>query len=108
MSTVAEQLRCARQAQNLTLPQVGEITKIRTDHLRALDLATGAEKPRIQVSLATRIPEERCRRINLGYIDPDTIKMDEWRNREQEGVLLVPRAGETLYRLKQKGATTAS
>jgi len=37
MSTVAEQLRCARQAQNLTLPQVGEITKIRTDHLRALE-----------------------------------------------------------------------
>ena len=80
-------------------------------HVKGLgtyDAATGVEKPRIQVSLATRIPEERCRRINLGYIDPDTIKMDEWRNREQEGVLLVPRAGETLYRLKQKGATTAS
>ena len=80
-------------------------------HVKGLgtyDAATGVEKPRIQVSLATRIPEERCRRINLGYIDPDTIKMDVWRNREQEGVLLVPRAGETLYRLKQKGATTAS
>jgi len=37
MSTVAEQLRRARQAQNLTLQQVGEITKIRTDHLRALE-----------------------------------------------------------------------
>jgi len=80
-------------------------------HVKGLgtyDAATGVEKPRIEVSLATRIPEERCRRINLGYIDPDTIKMDEWRNREQEGVLVVPRAGETLYRLKQKGATTAS
>jgi len=77
-------------------------------HVKGLgtyDAATGVEKPRIQVSLATRIPEERCRRINLGYIDPATIKIDEWRNREDEGVLVVPRAGETLYRLKQKGAT---
>ena len=37
MSTVAEQLRRARQAQNLTLQHVGETTKIRTDHLRALE-----------------------------------------------------------------------
>ncbi len=37
MSTVAEQLRAARQAQNLTVQQVAEITKIRTDHLRALE-----------------------------------------------------------------------
>ena len=37
MSTVAEQLRNARQAQNLTVHQVAEITKIRTDHIRALE-----------------------------------------------------------------------
>jgi len=37
MSTVAEQLRQARQAQNLTVHQVAEVTKIRTDHLRALE-----------------------------------------------------------------------
>ncbi|MEO6181762.1 MAG: helix-turn-helix domain-containing protein [Verrucomicrobiota bacterium] len=37
MSTVAEQLRHAREAQNLTVYQVAEITKIRTDHIRALD-----------------------------------------------------------------------
>src|SRR5205814_427703 len=37
MSTVAEQLRQAREAQKLTLSQVGEVTKIRTDHLRALE-----------------------------------------------------------------------
>lgn len=35
--TVAEQLRQARESQNLTLQQVAEITKIRTDHLRALE-----------------------------------------------------------------------
>jgi cytoskeletal protein RodZ len=35
--SVADQLRQAREAQNLTLQQVGEVTKIRTDHLRALE-----------------------------------------------------------------------
>jgi len=37
MSTVAEQLRAAREARNLTVDQVAELTKIRTDHLRALE-----------------------------------------------------------------------
>jgi len=37
MSTVAQQLRQAREAKNLTVEQVVEITKIRTDHLRALE-----------------------------------------------------------------------
>jgi cytoskeleton protein RodZ len=37
MSTVAETLRQAREAKNLTVQQVVEITKIRTDHLRALE-----------------------------------------------------------------------
>ena len=37
MSTVSEQLRQARQAQGLTVQQVVEITKIRTDHLLALE-----------------------------------------------------------------------
>jgi cytoskeletal protein RodZ len=37
MSTVAEQLRQAREARNLTVQQVVEITKIRTDHLVALE-----------------------------------------------------------------------
>jgi nickel-dependent lactate racemase len=77
-------------------------------HVKGLgtyDAATGVEKPRIQVTLATRIPEERCQRINLGYMDPAGVKIDAWRNRENEGVLLVPRAGEILYRVKQKSAT---
>jgi cytoskeleton protein RodZ len=37
MSTVAEQLRQAREAQNLTEQRIVEITKIRTDHLRAIE-----------------------------------------------------------------------
>ncbi len=37
MSSVAEQLHVAREAKNLTVHQVAEVTKIRTDHIRALE-----------------------------------------------------------------------
>ena len=37
MSTVAEQLLLARKAQSLSINQVAEITKIRGDHIRALE-----------------------------------------------------------------------
>lgn len=37
MSTVAEQLRSAREAKKLTVEQVADMTKIRTDHIRALE-----------------------------------------------------------------------
>jgi len=37
MPTVAEQLRAAREARKLTIPQVADATKIRTDHIRALE-----------------------------------------------------------------------
>lgn len=37
MPTVSEQLRCAREEQHLDIYQVAEITKIRTDHIRALE-----------------------------------------------------------------------
>ncbi len=62
------------------------------------DAASGVETPRIQVTLATGIPEERCLRINLGYRDYREIHPQEWAHRENEGVLLVPHAGEMLYR----------
>ena len=74
-------------------------------HLKGLgsyDQKTGIEKPRIQVTLATGIPEDHCRAINLGYLNPDTVNINEWANREDEGVLVVPQAGEILYRLKEK------
>ncbi len=79
-------------------------------HVKGLgtyDPATGIETPRIEVTLATGIPEERCRRINLGYRDPKTINFDDWEGREAEGVAIIPRAGETLYRLRKPGAAKA-
>ena len=64
------------------------------------DATTGVESPRIRVTLATGIPEARCRRLNLGYMNPDTIKLEDWQGREAEGIKLIPRAGEILYRLR--------
>ena len=60
----------------------------------------GVERPRIQVTLATGISPERCRRIGLGYLDPATIDPEDWAGRDDEGVLLIRRAGEILYRVK--------
>src|SRR6185295_11493313 len=40
MATVSEQLRRAREQQNLNVYQVAEITKIKTDHIRALESGT--------------------------------------------------------------------
>jgi cytoskeletal protein RodZ len=37
MPTVAEQLRAAREAKKLTVQQVADMTKIRTDHITALE-----------------------------------------------------------------------
>jgi cytoskeletal protein RodZ len=37
MPTVAEQLRAARETKRLTVQQVADATKIRTDHIRALE-----------------------------------------------------------------------
>jgi nickel-dependent lactate racemase len=72
-------------------------------HLRGVgtyDAENGKEHPRIKVTLATGISQERCERINLGYMDPTTINVDDWKSREDEGILVVPRAGETLYKLQ--------
>ncbi len=60
----------------------------------------GVETPRARVTLATSIPETVCKQINLGYRDPSQIRQEDFANREHEGVLLVPKAGEMLFHLK--------
>jgi nickel-dependent lactate racemase len=73
-------------------------------HVKGLgtyDPLTKIETPRIRVTLATGILAERCARINLGYLDPEKINLKEWENRVDEGILVVQRAGEMLYRIRQ-------
>ncbi len=62
----------------------------------------GVERCRIRVTLATGIPEETCREIALGYRDPATIDVESFADREDEGILLVRKAGEMLYHLDQR------
>jgi len=57
------------------------------------------ERPNVKVTLACKISPEDCARLNLGYLDPASVKVSDWQNREDEGVLYVPRAGEILYRV---------
>ncbi|MDF5706295.1 MAG: lactate racemase domain-containing protein [Nostoc sp. S4] len=59
------------------------------------------EKARIRVTLATGISPERCAAHNLNYREPATIQLTEWSYREHEGILLVPKAGEILYRINK-------
>ena len=79
-------------------------------HVKGLgtyDASTGVETPRIAVTLATGIPEERCRRINLGYLDPAIVRLEDWQDRGSDGVALIPRAGERLYRLRKADSSSA-
>jgi nickel-dependent lactate racemase len=62
------------------------------------------ETPRARVTLATRITPEQCRQLNLGYRDPNGMRVEDFASRESEGILLVPKAGEQLYRLRNPPA----
>jgi nickel-dependent lactate racemase len=74
-------------------------------HVHGLgEFENGVETPRARVTLATRISEARCRAVNLGYRDPTSLRVQDFANRESGGVLLVPKAGETLYRLNNPPA----
>lgn len=71
-------------------------------HLRGAGvMRNGVEVPNLRVTLASQIPPEDCRHLNLGYLDPRQIQIADWREREDEGLLYVPKAGEMLYRLNE-------
>ena len=56
------------------------------------------ERLRVTVTLATGIPEEQVRAINLDYLDPAEVDPATWA--ADADTLVVPRAGEVLYRLR--------
>jgi nickel-dependent lactate racemase len=71
-------------------------------HLRGIgtyDLENDVERPRVKVTLATGISRERCERVNLSYLDPASVDVSQWAS--DKSVLVVPKAGEMLYRLKR-------
>ena len=74
-------------------------------HVRGIgSYENGVEKPRVTVTLATGIDEQTCRKVNLGYRDPDGIDPSRWQGCEDQGRIYVPKAGEMLYKLKNPPA----
>jgi nickel-dependent lactate racemase len=71
-------------------------------HLRGAgtyDPATG-EHPRVTVTLATGIPEDVVKAVNLDYLDPAAVDPKQWAS--DPDTLVVPDAGEDLYRLQRR------
>jgi nickel-dependent lactate racemase len=62
------------------------------------DETTGEEHDRVTVTLATGIPEARVRRVNLDYLDPAEVDAESWAADPE--TLVVPHAGEDLFRLR--------
>ncbi len=56
------------------------------------------ERCRVTVTLATGIPEDVVRAINLDYLDPADVDISAW-SADPE-TLVVPNAGEVLFRLR--------
>lgn len=75
--------------------------------LGTFDRASGVETPRVRVTLATGIPRERCERVNLGHMDPESVDVDRATAEWGDDSLVVPRAGELLYRVGRPPASPA-
>ena len=56
------------------------------------------ERPRVTVTLATGIPEDVVRGANLGHLDPREVDVAAFE--ADPGTLVVPQAGEVLFRLR--------
>lgn len=69
-------------------------------HLRGAGTydAQHGERCRVTVTLATGIPEDVVRSINLDYLDPAAVDPQEWA--ADPDTLVVPQAGEVLFRLR--------
>jgi nickel-dependent lactate racemase len=77
-------------------------------HVRGTGLYSGGvERPDVKLVFATSIPEEVCRRINVGYMDPAAIDPRDYIHKEEHGILYVDPAGEILHRLERRGQLLA-
>jgi nickel-dependent lactate racemase len=67
--------------------------------------AVDGERCRITVTLATGIDEATTRGVNLDYLNPSLIDVDEWLSDPE--TFVVRNAGEVLYRLRPDSGPTA-
>jgi len=61
----------------------------------------GVVVPRYRITLAANLPEETCRRVNLGYLDVRTF--DPRAFRDDPDTLVVENAGRDLYLVSREG-----
>ncbi len=59
---------------------------------------TSGEQNRVRVTLATGIPEDVVRSVNLGYLDPASMDLADYE--ADPDTFVEPHAGEVLYRLR--------
>jgi nickel-dependent lactate racemase len=64
------------------------------------------ERDRVTVTLATGIPEEVVRSVNLNYLDPATVDIGAYE--ADPDTFVEPHAGEVLYRLRPAASGTGA
>jgi nickel-dependent lactate racemase len=64
--------------------------------------ADGVVTPRYRITLAANLPEETCRRVNLGYLDMRTFNPHAYR--DDPDTLVVENAGRDLYLVDRERA----
>jgi len=64
------------------------------------------ERNRVTVTLATGIPEEVVRAVNLSYLDPATVDVAAYE--ADPDTFVAPHAGEVLYRLRTTAGEAAT
>jgi hypothetical protein len=75
-------------------------TLAHSTHVRGIGTyENGVVKRRVQARRGPGIPREKCEQINLEYRDPDSINSEDYAGREDDGILLVPKAGEMFIQL---------
>jgi len=89
-----------KRFQNIPLGVLAHSTHLRGSGV----MENGIEKPNVKVMLASKISAKDCAQLNLGYLDPLKINLEDWKDQEDRGVLCVPKAGEILYRLTGSSA----
>jgi len=60
-------------------------------HFRGSGVMEGnREIPNVKLTLSSLISAEDCAHLGIGYLDPAKIHPEEWKTREQDGMLYVP------------------
>jgi hypothetical protein len=58
----------------------------------------GEFEPRFRITLSSQVDEAMCRKVNLGYLDPNSFILSDYQN--DPDTLIVERAGRDLYLLE--------